>query len=544
MQISEICTGYYVKLNTNSKLMEEKKKWAVLYAFRPWSSHFGEPQVAVMEMKDGKMIKDAPVTNINASEIVAIGGLANSICADVIAWLTANMPCYKSIRTAEQLAEGTKPRAAPRVAHDAGRAIEESLAVLDAETLRERYVSNMRAYSDELMANKRCLLGFREGTVKWTKVEEGKENVLMSTTIKKATTDFDKWWIRQLLRTVETICVITEFQPKASHFTNAMIFFQTLMSDHEEEILVHLNANVDYSNPDVAKAYTLLPLCHAIHKLKDDNTIQDDVYVPAMMADVILSLIALTTADLNTAQLKHNTAWLPKQVRLLYNKIQYHFETNNKEPEWVAAVRTKNEDVAVLGGSKAMADASSRMSGKGAAPGEPGGLKDAKPLKQVKAKKFDPKNRGLDTLPLHHVDDFETFDDGKTNKTRMVGSWARFATGSGGRTKTQLHRWCICDVSKDKANKESATYPGHFASTQGSSSNRSAHPNQGKDGCSFAKFTPDLDKAGPGSAKGKGKHAAAAATSNSNSTVADADLKRAVSHIEHLNDQIKQLGAS
>ena len=78
--ISEICAGYYAKLNTNSKPMKEKTSWAVLYAFRPWGSHFGEPQVAVMEMKEGKMIQGATVKNVNASEIVAIGGLTNSLC--------------------------------------------------------------------------------------------------------------------------------------------------------------------------------------------------------------------------------------------------------------------------------------------------------------------------------------------------------------------------------------------------------------------------------------------------------------------------------
>ena len=36
--ISEICAGYYVKLNTNSKPMEDKTMWAVLYAFRPWAA--------------------------------------------------------------------------------------------------------------------------------------------------------------------------------------------------------------------------------------------------------------------------------------------------------------------------------------------------------------------------------------------------------------------------------------------------------------------------------------------------------------------------
>ena len=160
----------------------------------------------------------------------------------------------------------------------------------------------------------------------------------------------------------------------------------------------------------------------------------------------------------------------------------------------------------------------------------------------MKAKKFDPKNRGLNQLPIKHLDDFDDFDDGKTNKTRLVGTWARFPTGSDGRTKFQLHRWCVCDVSKDKANKESATYPGHWVSTQGNSSNSSAaHPNQGTDGCSFSKFVADPDKAGPGSAKGKGKNAAAAATSNSTSTVADADLKRATAHIDHLKAQLEVL---
>ena len=94
------------------------------------------------------------------------------------------------------------------------------------------------------------------------------------------------------------------------------------------------------------------------------------------------------------------------------------------------------------------------------------------------------------------------------------------------------------------ANKESATYPGHFASTQGSSNNSSAHPNQGKDGCSFSNFTPDPDKGGPGSAKGKGKHGASAATSSASVTVADADLKRATAHIENLENQIRMLAAA
>ena len=111
------------------------------------------------------------------------------------------------------------------------------------------------------------------------------------------------------------------------------------------------------------------------------------------------------------------------------------------------------------------------------------------------------------------------------------------------RSKTQLHLWCVCDQSKDPANKESATYPGHFVSTQGNPINSNAHPNAGMDGSVFEKFKVDPAKAAA-SGSGKRKGLASAATSNTSSTVAEADLKRATAHIEYLKDQLKQLGAS
>ena len=104
--ISEICAGYYAKLNTNQKPIEEKISYAMLYAFRPWSGHFGEPQLAVKEMKDGNMIKDAAPKHIKADQIVAIGGLKNSPCDGVVAWLQANLPCFDSIRTTVPLTKG------------------------------------------------------------------------------------------------------------------------------------------------------------------------------------------------------------------------------------------------------------------------------------------------------------------------------------------------------------------------------------------------------------------------------------------------------
>ena len=173
--------------------------------------------------------------------------------------------------------------------------------VLDPGTMRQRYVANMRAYTDELIANKRCLLGIREGNVKWTKVEEEQDDEVMATAIKKETTRFDKWWIRQLLRGVETICVVTEFGPRTNNFgdpvktLSLMTLYEDLMTDHEEEILQHLTT-LDYGNADVAKAYNLLPINQAIHTLDEEN-IEKPVYVPAMFADLFVAMSTQTTAD-------------------------------------------------------------------------------------------------------------------------------------------------------------------------------------------------------------------------------------------------------
>ena len=93
----------------------------------------------------------------------------------------------------------------------------------------------------------------------------------------------------------------------------------------------------------------------------------------------------------------------------------------------------------------------------GAAPGEPRGLANV----PGSAPKWNAKNRGLEQPPRKHLDNPANFDDGKSNKTRPVGTFARFATNGGGRSKTQLHRRCVCDQSKGPVNKESPTYPGH-----------------------------------------------------------------------------------
>ena len=165
------------------------------------------------------------------------------------------------------------------------RALEESLGIVDNGILRGRYVTNMRAHMNELMTDKRSILGIRKGNMQWSKLEEGKDaEVMMTTKVHRETTKFDKRFIRQMLRGVGTICVLTEFasqDPDALQGT--VLRYQCLMADHEEEILRHLKTD-DYINADIAKAYTLFPYDVAIHELDDKQNIVHPVYVPDMLA--------------------------------------------------------------------------------------------------------------------------------------------------------------------------------------------------------------------------------------------------------------------
>ena len=72
------------------------------------------------------------------------------------------------------------------------------------------------------------------------------------------------------------------------------MLFQTLMADHEEEILVH-HKTLDWNDADVAKAYTLV--ANPIHRLDDNGHIVQPVHVPHMIAYAIGELTTLATAE-------------------------------------------------------------------------------------------------------------------------------------------------------------------------------------------------------------------------------------------------------
>ena len=86
--------------------------------------------------------------------------------------------------------------------------------------------------------------------------------------------------------------------------------------------------------------------------------------------------------------------------------------------------------------------------------------------------------------PLSHFDaDLDDVKDGKTAKTRIVGTKARVACEDA--THGKVFIWCVCAASK--ADKDAKTYPGHWRPSHGPKDIRPSHPDALADGSCFDK---------------------------------------------------------
>ena len=66
-----------------------------------------------------------------------------------------------------------------------------------------------------------------------------------STGVNKATTKFDKWFVRQLIRSCNILSTATECANKETDSRSRIMDLQNLLTIHEEEILKHLTEDVD-----------------------------------------------------------------------------------------------------------------------------------------------------------------------------------------------------------------------------------------------------------------------------------------------------------
>ena len=152
-----------------------------------------------------------------------------------------------------------------------------------------------------------------------------------------------------------------------------------------------------------------------------------------MFAYVVIALTTQTTAEGGpSAQLTDATAWVPKQMRRHFKKNTDYMDQIMKTPDWVTEIMNKRAKEAENHEEQAKATAWPRMGG--AAPGEPGGLANAKPKVPGNAPKWNSKTRGLEKPPRGHVDDRATSTTART--TRL----ARSARSHGSRPLTVAGR--------------------------------------------------------------------------------------------------------
>ena len=91
---------------------------------------------------------------------------------------------------------------------------------------------------------------------------------------------------------------------------------------------------LDLTNADIAKAFTLVG--NPIRKLDDNGNFVHPVHVPHMFAYAIGELTTMATAEGGpTAQLTDATAWVPKQMRRLFEHIDAFMNLKMKTPDWV-----------------------------------------------------------------------------------------------------------------------------------------------------------------------------------------------------------------
>ena len=206
--INDIVPGYYVKIDSS-----ETKKYAVLYAYRPFKSADGEPEIVVLEIDENeKFVEDAPPRSIKGAQIIEVGGGNNSLCKNVVKWLKKNMGQYFN---GVQVDSGTEKGQV-----DPAHVVEQLLGILDPEKIKSNYQEMSRKLADtfEKADEEDPFLGVRKGRMEWNRItKRSKDPKVPHETEKEQTavynevTAYDKWYNKNLFRSVE----IVQFSPSS-----------------------------------------------------------------------------------------------------------------------------------------------------------------------------------------------------------------------------------------------------------------------------------------------------------------------------------------
>ena len=141
----------------------------------------------------------------------------------------------------------------------------------------------------------------------------------------KEITNFDKWFVRQLLRSCNILGTVSEFvnpdkgKPSGTSFSIDLI---NLLTIQEEDILKHLTEVVNWENPKEAQAYSIFEASY--HKTIDGR-IRAPVHVPSMYSYMLLLwLVAGTTSTDTSAYQDENSVWTSRRAREVFQKASAH----------------------------------------------------------------------------------------------------------------------------------------------------------------------------------------------------------------------------
>ena len=239
---SDIVPGYYVKLDTS-----ETKKYAVMYVYRPFKSLSLEPEIMVLEIDaDEKFVGGKGLQGIKCEQIIEVGGGKNSLCKRVVQWLKDNMGQFFNGCTMASATEDGEV--------DPAHVVEHLLGILDGETIVKNYKEMSRKLADtyELADKTQHFMGVRKGRMEWIEIKKkSKDPKVPDVTEKQQSgvytevTEYDEWYNRQILRSVEILQSTTEFAAlrKSGTATTAFAEVNELvkqLTSHEEDLLKYI----------------------------------------------------------------------------------------------------------------------------------------------------------------------------------------------------------------------------------------------------------------------------------------------------------------
>ena len=533
---SDIVPGYYVKMDSS-----DTKKYAVLYVYRPFKSLDLEPEIMVLEIDaEEKFVDGKGLQSIKCEQIIEVGGGNNSLCKRVVQWLKDNMGQFFNGCTMASATEDGEV--------DPAHVVEHMLGILDHKTIVKNYKEMSRKLADtyELADKTQHFMGVRKGRMDWIEItKKSKDPKVPDETERQQTgvftevTDYDMWYNRQVLRSVEILQCTTEFaglhksgQDSAFAEVNELT---ELLTQHEEDLLKHING-LNWQTGRIPHVYRYFD--DPYHKLDANGHIRKPVHVPYMLSYSFLSRVSETTATMKDKYEKalHTelTVWTSKHARSAFHSHIKSLIEKPKKPEWLED-ECKARDKCMTDEAKKARKAQNRNKAGAENAGEPDGDTDddiatVKPKKKAaKARVWDPMNRrvGEDT-PRGHVDKDGTDFDGCKAEDRKVGVVACFMNSTNKRKNK--HLWCVCDLAPE----------GHWNSTQGQPQ---VHPNALMDGYAISSAKKKYSTEGKAAAEAKkvAKRKPAAGSSSTGSTLAEADLRIAKANINDLQKQLAEV---